>query len=845
MSKKVTRLFRHFQPENYKLDLILFKETLKFSGKVIIKGKKVGRPSHRLTLHQNGLKITKAIITKHDKQGKADIPVARLNQHRLFNEVRLHADKLIYPGNYTVTLEFEGTITDAMNGLYPSRYGKNQVILGTQFESHHAREVFPCIDEPEAKATFDLTLTTPKDDVVLANTPVIAESENGSVKTTTFEQTPIMSTYLLAFVVGDIAHKEATTKDGVLIRAYATANNVKHVDFALDMAVKSLEFYNDYFGIPYPLPKLDMVALPDFASGAMENWGLATYREQALLVDPKNTSLPNKQYAAIVVAHELAHQWFGNLVTMRWWTDLWLNEGFASWIEYLAVDHVFPEWEIWTQFAVDNQQPALRLDALNNTHPIEVPVHHPDEIRTIFDTISYAKGASVIHMLHQHLGPTDFKKGLHLYLKKHAFKCTDTVDLWDALSEASGKDIKTFMQPWTTKPGFPIVKLDGAKLTQERFYLIKPESADHTVWPVPLLAKPAQKIDTLQAASGTADSGTLLNNGRSGFYRVAYDSQTTDYLTSQVMDGLLSPVDRFSILSDSFEIAKAGHGRTVDALKLLASFNDETHDAVWDIMHMAIGDVRSVMASDDKTRDAMKPFVRQLISKSLARLGWEPKKGEQHTDTMLRPTILGLAAFAEVPEVLDEIQARFKAMKDPEDIAPDLRSVIWNTVARFGGTKEFEVFWRLHNQSTNSEVRVTLAAALTGFKDTKLTHRALEAIKSEDVRNQDAAYWVVYALMNRFGRDTAWQWMKENWNWLEETLGTDLSFSRFPVYAARVFTGEKYLKDYGKFFEPKSSPMLERTIKQGREIIQWHTDWYNRDHAKVLKFLKKQELSQD
>lgn len=839
MSKNVTRLFRQFHPENYKLDLILDKENLKFSGTVVIKGKKVGRPSKRLTFHQNDLKITKANITKHDKGGTAQIAVARLNHHRSFNEVRLHTNELIYPGNYTVSLEFEGTITDAMNGLYPSRYGKDQIILGTQFESHHAREVFPCIDEPEAKATFDLTLTTANSEVVLGNTPVKTETENGSTKTTSFEQTPIMSTYLLAFVVGDLAHKQATTKDGVLIRAFATADNVKHVDFALDMAVKSLEFYNDYFGIPYPLPKLDMVALPDFASGAMENWGLVTYREQALLVDPKNTSLPNKQYAAIVVAHELAHQWFGNLVTMRWWTDLWLNEGFASWIEYLAVDHVFPEWEMWTQFAVDNQQPALRLDALDNTHPIEVPVRHPDEIRTIFDTISYAKGASVIHMLHEYLGPDDFKKGLHGYLKKHAYKNTDTVDLWDSLSEASGKDVKAFMHPWTAEPGFPIVKLEGTKLTQERFYLTKPESADRTIWPVPLLAKLSQKDYTLQTATSTAKAGTLLNSGRSGFYRVAYDSQTTDDLASQVRDGLLSPVDRFSILSDSFEVAKAGHGSTVDALKLLASFKDETHDAVWDVMHMAIGDVRSVMASDETTRDAMKPFVRRLIHKPLARLGWEPKKGEQHTDTMLRPTILGLAAFAEVPEVLDEIQARFKAMKDPEDIAPDLRGVIWNTIARFGGEKEFEIFWKLHNQSTNSEVRVTLAAALTGFKDTKLTLRALEVVKSDKVRNQDAAYWVIYALMNRFGRDIAWQWMQDNWDWLEGNLGTDLSFSRFPVYAARVFTGPKYMTEFKNFFEPKSSPALERAIKQGIEIITWHTNWYDRDHNSVLAFLNK------
>ena len=802
-------------------------------------GRKVGRPSQRITLHQKDLKITKASITKKDKAGTTDVPIARINTHDSFDEVRLHADSLIYPGTYEVTVEFSGTITDAMNGLYPSRYGKNQIILGTQFESHHAREAFPCIDEPEAKATFDLSITAQKDETILANTPVKAEKTTGSTKTIVFEQTPIMSSYLLAFVTGDIQCQEATTKDSVLIRAYATPDKVGQTDFALDVAVKTLEFYNDYFDIPYPLPKLDMVALPDFASGAMENWGLVTYREQCMLVDPVNTSLPNKQYVAMVVAHELAHQWFGNLVTMRWWTDLWLNEGFASWIEYLAVDHIFPEWEMWTQFIADEQQAALRLDALENTHPIEVPVHHPDEIRTIFDTISYAKGSSVIHMLHDYLGPEDFKKGLHSYLQKHAHKNTDTVDLWEALSAASGKDVKNFMDAWTAEPGFPVVTSNGGTLTQERFYLAKPSVASKTVWQVPLLSKPKLDTDLLDKQTDKSKSSVLLNAGRSGFYRVAYDAQMTTQLAQDVQDDTLQPVDRLGLLSDSFEVAKAGYSDTVSSLALLASYKNEENAAVWDIMSMAIGDVRGVMALDDQTRDAMKPFVRALIKKQLARLGWEPKKDESHFDTLLRPTILGLAVFADVQEVLDEVQKRFKAMKKPEDIAPDLRGLIWSTVARFGGTAEFETFLNMHNESTNSEIRVTLSAVLTGFKDPKLTARALELVKTDTVRNQDASYWIAYAFTNRFARDTAWQWMQDNWGWLEESLGTDLSFSRFPIYAARVFTGDVYMKEFKKFFEPKSSPALERSIKQGIEIIEWHTNWYNRDHDAVLAFFKE------
>lgn len=843
MSKNVTRLFQQFQPENYDLQLTLDKDKLVFSGIVTIRGKKVGRPAKRITLHQKELKIVKASITKHDKRGDAVIPISRINTQKTFDEVRLHSDSLIYPGNYTVSLEFKGKITDVMNGLYPSRFklnGREEIILGTQFESHHAREVFPCIDEPEAKATFDLALLTGKNEIVLGNTPVKAEETTGSTKKTTFEQTPVMSSYLLAFVSGQLKYKQALTKDGVAIRVYATPDKIDEVDFSLDVAVKTLEFYNDYFDIPYPLPKLDMVALPDFASGAMENWGLVTYREQCILVDPKNTSLPNKQYAAMVVTHELAHQWFGNLVTMRWWTDLWLNEGFASWIEYMAVDHIFPEWEMWTQFIADEQQAALRLDALDNTHPIEVPVHHPDEIRTIFDTISYAKGSSIIHMLHDYLGPADFKKGLHQYLKKHAYNNTDTVDLWEALSEASGKDVGTFMNAWTAEPGFPVVTADGSKVTQQRFYLSPPSKPASTLWHVPLLAQPQQKLQALVKSSGQIDPGVLLNSGRSGFYRVAYDAETTKDLASKVKAGKLQPTDRLGLLSDSFETAKAGYSATSQSLELLASYRDEEDAAVWDIMGMAIGDLRSVMGTDDAVREAMKPYVADLVKKQLARLGWEAKPKESHFDTLLRPSILGFASFAEVPEVLEEIQKRFKSMHKPEDCPPDLRGVIWNTIARHGSKNDYQKFLDWHNKSTNSEVRVTLSSVLTGFEDPKLTAQALDFVKTKDVRLQDAAYWIAYAMMNRFARDTAWQWMKDNWDWLEKNLGTDLSFSRFPIFAARVFTGDKYLKDFKDFFEPKMSPTLERSIKQGIEIIEWHTTWYNRDHDAVLKFFKAQ-----
>jgi puromycin-sensitive aminopeptidase len=847
MGKKVTRLFEQFQPENYELTLYPDRDAMAFSGTVVIRGRKTGRPAQRLTFHQKGLKITSATATKHGKKDEA-VELTRINSQDSFDEVRLHAAEMIYPGEYTVTMEFEGEITRPMQGIYPCSFkhdGKDKQLIATQFESHHAREAFPCIDEPEAKATFDLTLTTPAKEPVLSNTPVKAQSAKGKLQTTTFETTPKMSTYLLAFVYGDMGYKEAKTKDGTVVRCYATPDNVVYTDFALDVAVKTLEFYNDYFDIPYPLAKCDFIALPDFASGAMENWGCITFREQALLVDPKNTSLHLKQWVANVVAHELTHQWFGNLVTMRWWTDLWLNESFASWMSWLAVDHLFPEWKVWTQFIVDEQGLALKLDALEHTHPIEVEVKHPDEIRTIFDAISYEKGASALLMLHDYLGSDDFRDGLRVYLKRHAYGNTDTVDLWQAWEEVSGKPVKKFMSAWTTQSGYPIVHADidtdKPKLSQERFYLNPAAKKEPAIWPVPLLPSEPIGIESLNSKtcglSGKLKPDFLLNKNQTGFYRVVYDSAHLENLANAVAAGKLDALDRLGLLSDSFEAAKAGYGSTVDALRLLEAYDKEDSPVVWDIIAGGIGSIRLVM-NDDEVRDGLKPLVRQLAAQQLKRLGWEEKPSDSHFDRLLRPTILGLASFGEEPSVVKEATKRFATMKKPEDINPDLRGIVYGTVARHGGKAEFDKMVVMHNASTNSEERVTLAGALTGFKQPNLIKRALTMITTDDVRLQDVSYWIAYSFGNRHARQTTWKWMTGNWDWLTEHIGTDLGFFRMPIYAGRVFSDESFLPEFKAFFESHMSVAFERPVNQAVETIQWQSAWKKRDLTAIKKYLK-------
>ncbi len=853
MTKTVSRLFDQFHPSHYQLSIHPDKQKLTFTGTVTIQGRKIGRPSQRIVLHQKELKVTKATITKTDKKGSREVVVDRINAHKAFDEVRLHTTELLYPGDYTVTLSFSGKITKLMNGLYPCYFeqdGKQQTLLATQFESHHAREVFPCIDEPEAKATFDLTITALKDDVVLSNTPIRSQETDKKYTTTTFETTPIMSTYLLAFIIGDLTYKEGKTKEGVTVRTYATPEHTPHTSFALEVAIKCLDFYNDYFGIDYPLEKCDLIALPDFASGAMENWGCITFREQTMLVDPKNTSLPTKQYVAMVVAHELAHQWFGNLVTMKWWTDLWLNEGFASWIEYLAIDHLYPEWDMWTQFISDEQQIALKLDSLNNTHPIEVPVNHPDEIRTIFDTISYNKGASVIHMLHEYLGPKAFRNGLRYYLEAHQYSNTVTTDLWDALEEASEKPVKKFMHAWTSQPGFPLLRAtvtdSQISVEQERYYANPSERKDKkATWPIPLRAP--GKIDNQVLSTkdkkwpGHHDTTHFkFNSGQSAFYRTVYNATHLQHLGEGIRQGRFAPLDRLGILTDTIEAAKSGYSDTADALVLLSNYRNEDNAAVWDVLSGAIASIRAVM-DDEELREDMKPYVRNLVQKQLDRLGWKTKPNESHFDSLLRPTVLGMASISDDEAVVKEALRRFQAMKKPEDIEPDLRSVVYHAAVRHGDEKTFDKLLRMHNETTLSEERNTIAAALTNFKQPALVKKSLALIMTDTVRLQDVAYWLSYSFMNRYAKHETWKWMQKHWKWLSDNLGTDMSFHRFPMFAARSFSDEAFITEYKAFFEPLLSVGLERAYKQGIEVIQWQSAWRKRDLKTIKHFFATQQ----
>lgn len=856
--KSVKRLYTELKPSHYDLEITPDTEQLTFSGQVTVLLRKTGRPSQRITFHQHGLKITGATIIKKDKKGDRELPVVRINNQDTLDEVRLHTSEMVYSGEYIVTMEFSGVITKGMTGLYPCYFnldGHEHILLATQFESHYARELFPCIDEPEAKATFDLTLIAPKDLTALSNMPVKAQEPVSSTSTlvaTSFETTPKMSTYLLAFAIGEFQSKSTQTKRGTTVSVWSTiAHPLDALEFALDVAKKSIEFFEDYFGIDYPLSKADHIGLPDFTSGAMENWGLITYRERLLLAYPGEASQSIKEHIATVITHETSHQWFGNLVTMRWWDDVWLNESFADLMEYQAVDALFPEWKIWDTFIMSEGLASLRRDATPGVQAIKTGVRHPDEINTIFDpAIVYAKGGRVLYMLKTYIGEEAFRKGLTQYFKKHAYGNTTGADLWQALSDASGLDVGAFMNPWLQQSGFPVVtvKQDGKTLTiSQEHFLENGDTSDSRIWPVPLFANHPEvpvRLDKAEVRTRIAnDKPLVINEGSAGHYLVNYaDAANRASIINLVTSRKLDIADRAMLLNSASMLAKAKYQSFADVLQLLQAYDDEHAETVWEIIALIIAESRRFIDLDETIEDRIKQFIRTLVSKEATRLGWEEKTGESASDTKLRATIIGLGAYAEEPAVVEEALRRFEAYKsNPKQTAPELRSIIFSVPVKQGVAGAFDYLLELHDHTVNSDLQADAMAGLAATRSADEATRLLDRLKDAKlVKPQDADYWIIYLLRNRYTRSQAWDWMTGNWQWIVDTYAHDKSYDHFPRYAASICNTRMWADKYRDFFQPKANEIaLERTITMGMTEIETRVNWLERDLSAVQAFFKQ------
>jgi aminopeptidase N len=832
----VSRLIDFFVPEHYDLSLTLDRVGRRFEGSVTIKGRATGK--NHIKLHAKDLVITEASIDY--------LPAKyELGDN---DELTLDAGD-IGTGDRLVTLAFKGKIEDQMHGLYPCYFehdGVKKELLATQFESHHAREVFPSIDEPAAKATFALTLTTEPDQTVLSNMPVKEQSAKDGQMVTTFDTSPRMSTYLLAFVVGELQRKTATTKSGVEVNVYATnAQPAAALDYPLDMSVRLIEFFDNYYGTPYPLPKCDHVALPDFSAGAMENWGLITYREVALMADPQTTGISTQQYVATVIAHELSHQWFGNLVTMAWWNDLWLNESFAELMMHLAVDALEPDWNIWLEFASSISVSALRRDAIDGVQAVQVDVHHPDQISTLFDpAIVYAKGAQLLRMLEHYIGEDAFRTGLQRYFADYAYKNTIGDDLWEALAAASGKQVATIMNAWITQPGYPVVTLtrgdDGVTLSQQRFFIGQHEDSDAT-WPIPLDASETSGAPTLMNTPQItipAKVPVRLNQQDTAHFITNYDDISRQQLIDQVADGTLDTIGRIQLLNEAILLARGGVMSTDKLLPLLEAYGNESHEPVWVVISMALAELRKFVEDDPDAEKQLRHLSANVARKQYDRLGWDAKANESADDTKLRATIIGLTLYGEVPDALAKAKELYETTP-LDDMDPELRALVLSSVSRYSDSKVVDDLLAIYKKSPSAEVKQDICIGITSTRDPQKIAELLEAVKNQKiVKAQDVFRWFIYLIRGKESREATWQWIQDNWDWAEKTFKGDKSYDDFPRYSATALSTRKQLEEYQAFFTPLVKvPALARAITMGISEIEGRVELIEKDKDAVIREL--------
>lgn len=827
------RLLDYFRPEEYVLDIAIDKNKKTIGGVVVVTGKVLEKT---VKFHAVNLDVSEVKVDGDDVKYEADGEVLVISGLNL--------------GKAEILIRYGGKLNENMEGAYLSTYeykGKTETIVATQFESHYAREAFPCIDEPEAKAVFKLSISVPEDskDIILSNMPVMDESEmrpfsgrgssrpslrgsdlsylgrnlrmpsNGAspdsslqYRVISFEPTPKMSTYLLAWVVGKFHGKTVMNKHGVEITTYCALNqDVDSVDFANEIAAKSLEFYDDNFKVPYPLKKLDQVALPDFEAGAMENWGLVTYRESMMLV-PKNATLGAKKSVALTVAHELSHQWFGDLVTMKWWDDLWLNESFASVMEYYAVDHIHPEYKIFEGFFTGDSYAALMRDAYTDVQSVHQEVHDPAEIATLFDgAIVYAKGARLMLMLIRLMGWDKFCEGVAKYFEKYKYGNTVGDDLWEALKPYADFDPKALMHAFIDRPGYPVI-MDGG--LQKRFILdgdLKDEE-----WPIP-----------------------EVTEDMSGHY--VLDLSEEEFKERLEKFDELTLEEKVRLLIDRNLISKTELASSASLIPLAKKFANESSAAVWGIVLSILSGLKIFFDEDSEEEKLYKKFVGELVGPKLKEIGLTTKSSDDENTIRLRAILLGLDYYAEDLDNLRQLADLFD--KDYQKIEPEIRESVLDAKLYFE-PGVINDYLKAYNETPEPELKFELLFAGTISKDRKVLDKMVALLgQSEIVKPQDQTYLFVYLYRNQKTRERVFNWLTQHWDYVKNMMG-DKSLDDYPRYMANAIRLESEYKEWREFFEPmKSDPMLARTIKIGKKEIEARLRLISNDKKAVYEALKE------
>ncbi len=817
----VTRFFEAFHPDHYDIKLDINREKKQFAGHVTVTGQAL---QNTVSFHQKFLKVSSVMVE------------GRTLSFESSDEQESLTFTLEKSGPVAVTIDYTAPLTDTMMGIYPSYYqvdGEQKELIGTQFETTFARQAFPGIDEPEAKATFTLAIKFDEQpgETVIANMPE-ERVEDGYHY---FEPTVKMSTYLVAFAFGDMQKKVTQTKSGVKVGVFATkAHQAKELDFALDIAKRAIEFYEDFYQTKYPLPHSWQLALPDFSAGAMENWGLVTYREAYLLIDPDNTALDMKRVVATVITHELAHQWFGDLVTMKWWDDLWLNESFANMMEYLAVDALEPDWHIWELFQTTEAPMALQRDATDGVQSVHVAVNDPAEIDALFDgAIVYAKGSRMLVMVRALLGDEKLREGLKNYFAAHQYANATGADLWQALGQASGINIGEIMNSWLEQPGYPVVsaKVENGHLHlhQEQFFIGQGTDQGRQ-WEIPLNAnftapqimkEKDLDLGDYQALREEAGKPLRINVGNNSHFIVDYDTTLlNDIMTSA---DRLDAITQRQLLQDLRLLAEGQHHSYAELVPLLTKFKDQPSSIVNTALYQIANFLKNFTTPSSDQEAHLKRFFDRLSDDQVARLTWQKQDGEPIDDQLTRPLVLNAALYAKNQRALDSAHQLFLAHRDqPIDIEATIRPlVLKNEVQNFNSPALFSQLLTDYRTTSDPSYKQDLRGALVATSDVAQLKEIVDHFEdATTIKPQDLRGWYRGVLANPAGQQLAWDWIRNEWDWLDKTVGGDMEFATFITVTAAVFHTKERAEEFAAFFELKKGVAgLTREITMDIEVV--------------------------
>ena len=823
------KLPKEVVPVEYSIRIVPNIDRFAFTGMETVK-LSVRSPVRQLVLNALELEITEASVDDVVLPKSA----IKIDKEKELLTLRLLSE--LKPGDHTLALRFEGKINEAGQGLFYMRYqehgsGATKLMLGTQFEATDARRFFPCWDEPAFRARFQLTTVVPENWLAVSNMPVESEKKIADGKEVRFAATPSMSSYLNVFVAGALDLIESRSGP-TQIRVITTKGKAELGRYALEATAQILQYYNDYFGVPYPLPKLDQIALPGGFGGAMENWGGITYYESALLFDPKNSSAETKQNIYEVLAHEMAHQWFGDLVTMAWWDNLWLNEGFASWMGTKCTAHFNPQWEVWLRRETPRdptrrvgiaREAAMEGDARSTTHPIQQSIATEAEANSAFDDITYKKGQSFLRMLESFLGEDVFRDGIRRYITAHKYSNSTTADLWSALSEASKKPVGEIAAGWTQQPGFPIVRVkreaDGkVRLTQERF-TVNFKNASPLEWKIPLTytvigQAPAtllmtNKTDILENIP--ADRALKLNVNGAGNYRVEYDEPSWNLLVQALPK--IGLEDRVNLLSDSWALVGANRAPVSRYFGLVEKLPSSTELAERGQIINVVDFVNGLLVGNPE-REKFQRYARSLLRPTFDSLGWESKEGEPSTAGSLRASLINALGDLDDREIIAGCRERFaKYLANPASLAPDLRPPVFAVVGRYADEKTWTKLHELGLKTTSIEEKQNYYDALACATDPGLVKKTLAIALTDELPTSRAIFLVSRVARESGHPDIAWEFARANMKALRAK--TDAAGAN--RYAPSLFT---FFSDDSRATQLKTYAKTNLPLASGPEVAK-------------------------